>query len=276
MRRRDLRVLLHFGLLGALLFGLAGWIEWSPPAGPSVLSDDEILFRTALADRHHLYDPVVRERLVRNMRFLEESGELDEGALLDRALELGLEREDLVVRRRLAERMRRLLSASGAGRPPSSSEIRAYYAAHENRFRTPERISLTHVFVSSDRGEPGRHAEELRTRIQEQGVSPEGALAWSDPFLLGHVLPLQTHAELARRLGDGFSERVWTLRARSWSAPIRSVFGLHLVWVRERRPASVLPLALARARIEEELQQQREERSLRAALTQLRPPTPRP
>ena len=80
--------------------------------------DEELLVREARALGWHRSDPVVRMRLVQNLRFVSpEDAEAEPDALLERAYALGMDETDVVVRRRLADTAG--TSASESPRPLS-------------------------------------------------------------------------------------------------------------------------------------------------------------
>ena len=86
--------------------------------------EERVLFREGLRLGIDRTDAVVRERLVRNLRFAGAGPERSDAELWAEARALGMHRSDLVVRRRLVQRVRRALER--AGRSPD--ELRARYA----------------------------------------------------------------------------------------------------------------------------------------------------
>ena len=82
-----------------------------------------------------------------------------EEVLYREALALGLDLADLVVRRRLVQKMEVLALADSA--PIGDAAVTDYFLAHREDYRLPETISFTHVFFSAAaRG--GRAAEDAR------------------------------------------------------------------------------------------------------------------
>ncbi|MCP4467027.1 MAG: peptidyl-prolyl cis-trans isomerase [Halieaceae bacterium] len=185
---------LHFLLIGGLLYSAdAHWQEpalkflelpdrerieqmrgqWLRTTGrePSAeqlqfLIDDElnrqILFNAALEQRWHLSDPVVQQRLVRNMRFLDAQSTLGDAELFEAALDMDLHLNDLVVKRRLIQRMEMLAFATVAGLVPDDSVLQSLYQQHPEQYRNPELRQFQQIFVSADRySQPGRRAEQL-------------------------------------------------------------------------------------------------------------------
>lgn len=121
--------------------------------------DEEILFREALRMGLLRTDPVVRQRLVQNMRFLGISSR-DEAASFRQALQLGMARSDLVVRRRLVQRMQALLEATSS--PVDETEVREHVRRHPEAFRASPKFRLSYIYL-----ERGADAEAGRTPVLE-------------------------------------------------------------------------------------------------------------
>ena len=150
------------------------------------LIEDEVLYRRAVELGFDRSDRSVRYRLVQKMRFLNGDDGRDADAVYREALDLGLARDDSVVHRLLTETMRLLLSAPAA--PAGEEHLRAYFARHQEQYTQPARVTLTHVFLSAQRGMAvaQRDAERLRQRLRADGTPPEQAVAGGDAFPLGH------------------------------------------------------------------------------------------
>ena len=170
--------------------------------------------------------------------------------LVREGLALGLDRGDIIVRRRLIQKMEFLLESSEPVPPPTDAELETYLHAHADRYGSPARVSFTQVFVST----PGAdRAAALKTQL-DGGADP-GVLG--DPFLRGRDFRFQSQAELAGVFGATFATEVMGLPERAWSEPIRSSFGWHLVRVSEKRPATAPTLAAVRERIERDWRAER-------------------
>ncbi|MBM4334690.1 MAG: peptidyl-prolyl cis-trans isomerase [Deltaproteobacteria bacterium] len=237
--------------------------------------DDEILLREARKRGFESEDPVVRARLARNVGFIsgadERAGRAGDSARVDLALALGIARGDLVVRRRLIERMRAELGA-GEHEPPSEREIDARFARDRELWLGSPRLRLSHVFLSRDRRGAAlvSDALALRREIAAGRLEFADAIARGDPFLLGHSPSDRSQAELSRSFGAAFAIAVFALEPGQVSEPIESPYGLHLVRVHERTLARPAELEAARARIAAELARERADGSLRVALSRLR------
>src|SRR6059036_1826292 len=269
--------LLHFLVIGALLLGLRTWREpaaaprarivigaadrarlretWTeehgaPPSGAAEETlvrdaiDEEVLYREALARGFDRRDAAVRERLVRLGGFVsEEAGSRD--ALEREARRLGLERSDLVVRRHLVQMMRLAAGWLGPDDRPSEADLEAYLARHAEELAEPARTRLTQVYLS-EQARGAAAASDARALLDElPGMSPEEARARGDAFIRGAEVD-GSRADLERTFGPGFAVAVDAAPLRTWVGPVRSSYGLHLVWVDAREPGRTPALAEVR------------------------------
>ena len=220
----------------------------------------------------HRTDGIVQRRLLRNQRFLEDDESLSDQQLLERAFEQEMDATDLVVRRRLLERMRLMVASRVRANPPTDAELADYLARNPEAFRRPERVALSHVFLSRDsRGENlMADSEALGRQLEANGTPPERAGELGDPFLLSHRIPLSSQSSIERQYGPEFAARVLQAPEGRWSGPVPSSYGAHLVWVDERSPAQIPPLPEIRSRVEAELLREREQAELNAYTERLR------
>lgn len=200
-------------------------------------AEDEMLYREALLLGLDRGDPAVEWRVIEKMEFLYGETPGGQQEALRRGLELGLQRDDVVVRSGLVTKMR--LLAKGASRvdEPKGEELEralgAYLERHRDEYVRPGQWSFTHVFF---RGDSNRETEAkaLRERLIAQATPPGAAPKHGDPFVAGGELRATTQAGMTKVFGDDFARTVAALEPKRWSDPIRSPYGLHLVWVAER------------------------------------------
>ncbi len=263
------RPLLRFFALGALLFAAeTGWrlaaaprANLAPPStGP--LTDDEILFREALARGEHRSDSIVRRRLAQNLRFALAANDKSEAELVDEAIALGMHESDLVVRRRLAQRSALRIQEPARAEEPSEAELAAYLAANAPRWTEPARVRAVQIFF--------RDAKRAAAARSSLAARPEAASGHGDALPFPAQLPSSSQEELARQFGVRFAAEVFDAEPARWVGPIASAYGHHLVFVTERSPARVSPLAAVRSELREALLAARAEALLAGELTKLR------
>jgi hypothetical protein len=193
---------------------------------------------------------------------------VDDEVVYREALAMGLDRGDIIVRRRLLQKMEFLLEGLHPIPEPTDAELQAYLAGHADHYRTPARIGLVHVFVSRDRhgADADAVAAGLRDRL-EAGADPA---TLGDPFLRGRELRAQSEQDLSGIFGPAFARAAVELPLHTWSRPVTSSYGLHLVRVSERVPAEVPELARIRAAVRQDWAEERRRETQRAALAELR------
>src|SRR5215470_2157889 len=167
--------LVHFIVLGVALFAGYHVLTPSAPTRRIVLSDSVIdgLRQEHLRRSGSLPTPAEEAALVD--RFI------DDEVLYREALALELDRGDIIVRRRLVQKMEFLNESLQDLPEPTEAELQQYAAAHPERYAQPERTTLTHVFVSRERYGPEAraHAEALRSQL----LNGAQAAGLGDPFL---------------------------------------------------------------------------------------------
>lgn len=251
--------LLHFLAIGAALFLFFQWR--GPGSGPGsnrvVLTAGQIEHLAAgftrtwqrpatEAELKGLIDDWVREEIA-----------------VREAMAAGLDRDDTIIRRRLRQKLEFLVEDASSATVPTDQELQAWLAAHAGSFRIEPRVALRQVFVSRERRGVAAEAEAraLLARLRAAGA---GARIdnLGDSTLLPQEVELTPRGEVARTFGSDFAQRIETIAPGTWTGPVESSFGLHLVLVKERAEGSAPDLAAVRPAVEREFMADRRKRQL--------------
>lgn len=230
--------LLHFLVLGAAIFSLFAILDDTPPPVPARL------LQVTEADAARLVSQF--EATWRRFPTEEElsaliDAHIREEVLVREALALGLDRDDAVLRQRLAMKMT-FLTESGAEAVEATDEIlAAHLEAHPERFARPGRVSFEQVMLRD-----GTDPEALRVALR----AGEGAEAFAAPSLLPERLQPSVPAVVDGTFGQGFFDIVSALRPDSWVGPVESAYGRHLVRVSSIEPPRFPPLPEIREAVE--------------------------
>ena len=231
--------LLHFVVLGALVFGGYRLINHQPEPMSSAqrieITNDDLrqLAVVWLAQGREKPTPDQLRALV--------GQKADSEMLVREAIALGLDKDDEVIKRRLAQKMDFLLADVAALAPPTSEELATWFAAHKAEFTKPPRIRFRHLYFSPDkRGEGAREAAEASLRLVA-GRSPTslGATDIADPFMFRDYYADVTPEQMAKEFGGAFATALFKLQPGDWRGPIESGYGWHLVWIDSREEPRV-------------------------------------
>jgi len=239
MKRLLREPLIHFLLIGAVLFGLYSLTQSGRPASASSkeirLSLDEIRQLTLLyqSQWRRLPTPQELERLVEN--------KVQQEVLYREALAMGLEKDDEIVKRRMAQKMQFLAEDLAAAREPTTVELRNWFEANNAKFAQPPRLSFRHLYFSPDRR--GAHARDeaqlALAKLASQPVDAKVAGSLADPFMFQDYYRDRAPDFLAKEFGPPFALAVARLPPGSWQGPVESGFGWHLVFVDTLIPGRV-------------------------------------
>ena len=294
-----MKPLLHFLLLGGLLFGAqrltATWpifareqtihirseqvtalqAEWQRAlgrapdaaqlqAGVRKLADEEMLLREAMRLGLNRSDAVVRGRLVQNLRFAYPDTKDDDDALLRQALALRMDQRDFVVRRRLIQLMEQRLAT---GAVVSDEALQRYVAQHPERYGSGVRVAFRQVFVSAD-----RHGNNLTAAAQslQAQLTSSTAPVRGDPFLGGSEFGLSSQSDIAKIFGVAVAQAAISAPVQRWAGPFASVYGLHFIHVDQVQRAEGADLEAVRQRASYAVLAQQERSHVQLALARLR------
>jgi len=225
--------LVQFLVLGAVFYGLYAWIIGSRSGEP-----DNVI-RVTVADVSRL-DAAWRARWNRPPTQEELAGlvrsHVREIALYRHAVAMGLDQDDVVVRRMLGQKLQTLsqnlleLSLS-----PTDQELRTYFTANAERYQPPDLITFTQIFLNPDRrgDETLEDAEEILGKLRALSEPTEGIESFGDSLMLQRYYPRKDELEISKQFGQGFAQSVFELSPGEWHGPVLSGYGVHLVYVHD-------------------------------------------
>jgi hypothetical protein len=164
----------------------------------------------------------------------------------------GLDRDDFVIRRRVRQKME-FLAEDMAAAEPSEEQLAAYLASNPERFRSEDRLSFHHVFLSATRrgGALEGDAKQIAATLVHMNATAEAATI-GDPFLLGETFRQMPQSDVVRTFGEDFAKQLAAVDPGRWQGPISSSFGAHFIFVDERTKGSLPPLATVREAVQRE------------------------
>lgn len=173
------------------------------------------------------------------------------------ALKLDLDEDDLVVRRRMRQKMEVLLENVLALAPPTEEDLRAHFEANMEAYRDPDRITFEQLFLGP--AEAANEAPGWAALAQRLNEDPDVDIAaMSAPSALPPGMSDATEASVARAFGQSFAAETASSALNEWSGPIESAYGWHLVHLVAVTPGGDPVFDDMRRRVEQDLAYQRE------------------
>lgn len=257
--------LIHFLLLGALIFWIYGLTAGAGSEPGEIFisrGQQENLLNTFSRTWQRPPTPEEFQGLLRDY--------LRQEIAYRESRAMGLDENDIVIRRRLRQKLELLAEDVASMVAPTTEQLQSYLDENREDFLIEPRISLRQVYFSRDRrgDDAERDAIQLLQRITTDG--PEGGFEeLGDPIPLPPRIEGLRESEVARLFGTVFTDDLQGLEAGRWSGPVESGFGLHLVFIEERIEGRPPGLEEVRDAVQREWLSQRRRESIDALYERL-------
>lgn len=174
------------------------------------------------------------------------------------SLSMELEQDDIVIRRRLRQKLEMLAEDVASLAAPTEQQLQTYLEEHAGDFAFEPLLSLRQVYFSRDRRGDQAEADALQLLERITTDGPAGDFEqYGDPLPLpGRVTGLR-ESEVARLFGNVFTDALQGLETGRWSGPVESGFGLHLVFIETREAGRMPELPEVREAVQREWLSQR-------------------
>jgi peptidyl-prolyl cis-trans isomerase C len=184
-----------------------------------------------------------------------------EDILYRQAVAMGLNQDDPITRRRMAQKLEFLTSDLALMQQPQTGELEGYFAENQATYQDPDRISFIHVFFNPDKRKDTTlgDAAKILVQLQTAGVPNAETIQVGDRLTLQSNFTSVTELNISRQLGAGFAGAVMGLEPGRWHGPVLSGYGVHLVYVYEFLEAPPTILEDVQSRVLEDWHAQKRE-----------------
>lgn len=230
---------MHFLLIGVGLFLLYFAVTPSRPSDPGsrieLTQDDLRQIDIAWMARWQRLPTVVERNGLIEAKIREE-------VLYREALEMGLDQDDSIIRRRLGQKLEFLMEDVSSLSDPTVGELQSWYKQNARQFATPGQVTFCHVYFSPDVRGQRASADASDTLTALSAGTTCGS---TDAARLGDRFPDQGYfsdrspQEIANVFGTQFTEDLFRMPVGSWRGPVQSGLGWHLVRVEAVTPGRV-------------------------------------
>ena len=259
--------LFHFVLLGAVIFLLAGRVRsGSVGSGDKIVVTQSQIESIVVGFSRTWMRPPTQEEL----RGLVDDYVREE-VLCREAKAMGLDQDDVIVRRRMRQKFEFLAEELAARTgPPTDQELEAYLRQHADKYSEEPSFSFEHIFFSREKrgASVDAEAKAMLARLSGKGVIDIEKLG--DALLLPSRFEKTSAGETARLFGEKFAKELTKTQLGTWAGPLESSYGLHLVRVNARIPEAAPPLANVRESVLRDLLSDRRKQELDTQYEKLR------
>ncbi len=241
--------LLHFLVIGAGLFFLFSQIN-----NTQVETDHRIIITQANLDRLATLwlkrmgrPPSAQEREQQVEHYIREQ------VLYREAMTMGLDQDDVIVSRRLAQKMEYLFNDLSFIPEPSETELVTFLSEYASQFTMPATITFSQIFLDprERNQEINKDAEQLLEQLKETKTIVD-TINLGDRSLLPYKFTEERQNEINSMFGAAFTNQVFSLPISSWQGPVASEYGLHLIYITARTENRLPSLAEIRDRVASE------------------------
>ncbi|MFU0505610.1 peptidylprolyl isomerase [Pseudaminobacter sp. NGMCC 1.201702] len=262
--------LVHFLAVGAILFGAYGIFNKEPESavdGQRIEIGANDIRQMVLAWLAQGRSPLTPDQL---QSLIDQK--VTEEILFREGMALGLDRNDEIVKRRIAQKMDFLAADIAAMQEPEKAELVEWFSRNSQRFALPPRASFRQLYFSPDkRGAAARSDAEavLPVVASKRPDSPEVATL-ADPFILRTYYRNGTPDQMLKEFGPAFAAELFKLDPGVWRGPIQSGYGWHLVWIDVMEPGRIPAFEEVEADVKAAWHEARYREVKRAALDEMR------
>ena len=230
--------LVHFLLAGAALFLLFGAVgDRDSSAGRVDAESDRIVVSEGDFDRlltgwtrtwqrpptQQELDGLIEDHIAEEIFYRE-------------ALAMGLDEDDMIIRRRLRQKMEFLVEDLAGQTDPTDEQLQEFMQEDADKYRVGGLTSFTQIYINQDsRGEAALdYADRLLTELSAAGDHVDLESVGDRLLMLPSEFESTSERDVQALFGMQFTEQLPDLPVGQWAGPVESGYGLHLVLVRER------------------------------------------
>ncbi len=243
--------LLHFMIIGAGLFALHSLL--GSPDEPAPASEEINVNPGRIQQLANVFTKTwQRPPTSKELQGLVDDFVLEE-AYYRKAVAMGLDRDDTIIRRRLRQKLEFLTDDVVSMAEPTDEDLAAYLVEHAEEFRESPAYTFRQAYFNPERhgGDPAAYVAAQRKRA-DAGETIQG-----DPSLLPASFKQASRREVDGTFGTGFSRALDKLTLGDWQGPVRSGLGLHLIQLTDRQEGRLPTLKEVRSAVKREWEHDR-------------------
>ena len=146
---------------------------------------------------------------------------LDEEILYREAIALGLDKDDRIIKRRMAQKITFLKQESFVD-IPDSKDVIAYFENNKQDYYINPSYTFTHHYFSNENDGQNRSNTAIDNLNNNNSIK-------ADPFLFGKNFVNKNNDEIDQDFGLNFSKNFYNVNLNEWLGPFQSSYGYHII-----------------------------------------------
>jgi hypothetical protein len=208
--------LIHFLLIGASLFFIYSLVNNTAP-------QDNNKVYVSKNQLNKIYDVWV-DKTGKTPKKMQKKKLVDEyiqqEILFKEAIAKGLDKNDHVIRKHLAKKMKFVFDDNIVLKDATDEELKKIYKKEVSLFKTNENISFNQVVFSKDAKNIQQESQKLLKRLRDSKKSKVSTI--------GTKVDLN-RTTLEKVFSKKFANIIFNLKLNTWQGPFQTKYGLHLV-----------------------------------------------
>ena len=188
---------------------------------------------------------------------------IDEEILYREALILGLDKEDRIIKRRLAQKIT-FLKQETIANSPTNQELINYFESNKDKYFIDATYTFTHYFFSSENNSKERSTKAFDTFLKTKNID-------SDPFFLGKNFVEMSLKNINSDFGQNFTSSFVNIPLNKWTGPIESSFGHHIVYISNTNDGYYPDISSILNKLEVDLLQAKRDKAVKEFLDEVKP-----
>ena len=179
---------------------------------------------------------------------------VEEEILYREALNLGLDKDDKIIKRRLAQKISFLKQESIID-TPSNNELLDYFNNNKDKYFIEPTFTFTHYYFSNENDALKRSNDAIKEISKNLDVS-------SDPFFLGKNFVDVSLKSIKSDFGEDFATYFNNFKVNEWSDPVESAYGYHIILVKNSNDGFYPDISMVLKQVEIDLLQSRRDKAI--------------
>lgn len=252
----NLRIIVFF-IIGLVIFLLDIGLNSQEDSKDIYVSDQELTSLLS-AWQSQVGRPPSDEEIVNIINNL-----VQEEILYREALLLGLDQEDRIIKRRLAQKIT-FLKQETIPDEPSQEDLKKFFKQNKNNYFVPATYSFSHHYFSKE-----SNAKERAVKAFNDYQTNQAELA-GDPFFLGKNFYQNSSNDIKKNFGELFFLAIENLTLNEWSGPHESAFGQHIIKLKEVKTGFYPSLEQVLLKVQQDYLSQSQDKAIAEYIDEIR------